>query len=106
MRRSNVITDIESKTKATKNFTFKSLLFLIGYITVAYMFKDRVNSMLFVPYMIFSLCCCIFLMLPSQLNKKRNNLESIMLFFQSDRDTYRPYYRVNEELERKEELDE
>lgn len=100
MRKSNIITDIESKTQATKNFSFKSLIFLILYLTVSYMFKGYVNSLLIIPYMIFSGCCCIFLLMPSRLNKKRNNLESIMLFFRADKNVYRPYVpnKENEEV--------
>lgn len=87
----NVVTNIESKTKATKHLSLKSLFFIFGYLIVCYMFKDYVSSLLFIPYMIFSACCCIFLVLPSYYNKGRNHLESILIMLKADSVVYRPY---------------
>lgn len=87
----NVVTNIESKTKATKYLSFKSLLFIIGYLIVCYMVKDYVSSLLFIPYMIFSACCCIFLVMPSYYNKGRNHFESILIMLKVDSVVYRPY---------------
>lgn len=92
----NVVTNIESKTQATKYLSFKSLLFIIAYLIVCYMFKDYVSSLLFVPYMIFSGVCSVFLVLPSYYNKGRNHLESIILMLKADTTVYRPYIKIEE----------
>lgn len=87
----NVITDIESKTKATRYLTFQGLLFFIFYLMLAYIFRGYVHGLLFVPYMIFSSICCIFLLLPSSLNKQRSNAASLTIMFQADKAVYRPH---------------
>ena len=43
------------------------------------------------PYMIFSLCCAVYLVLPSRYNKGRANWESIVVLLRADRAVYRPY---------------
>lgn len=57
----------------------------------AYMLKDFIYSLFFVPYMIFSLCCAVYLVLPSRYNKGRANWESIVVLLRADRAVYRPY---------------
>lgn len=94
MARSNVITNIESKTKATSFLSFKSLLFFIGYLVVAYMFRVYVNSLIFIPYIIFSGIMCFIMLLPSKYNKGRNTLESICIMFKADKGNYRPYIQA------------
>lgn len=89
----NVITDIESKTKATSFLNLSSLFFIIGYFIVAYMLRGLVNSILTIPYLIFSLLCSVYLIWPSRFNKGRNNLESIGVLFMGDKTVYRPYMR-------------
>lgn len=101
----NVVTNIESKTQATKYLSFKSLLFLIAYLIVCYMFKDYVSSLLFIPYMIFSGVCSVFLVLPSYYNKGRNHLESIILMLKSDTAVYRPHIETESEDKQDEEDD-
>ncbi len=96
MVQSNVITDIESKTKATRNLDLKNLIFLAMYMMFAYMLRDNVNGLLYVPYMIFSFACGLFLMMPSSFNKKRNHLYSIVILIKNDAATYRPYFPQQE----------
>ena len=77
----NVTTQIESKTRVSRHI---NLMF-------AYMLKDFIYSLFFVPYMIFSLCCAVYLVLPSRYNKGRANWESIVVLLRADRAVYRPY---------------
>ena len=65
--------------------------FIVGYLMFAYMLKDFIYSLFFVPYMIFSLCCAVYLVLPSRYNKGRANWESIVVLLRADRAVYRPY---------------
>ena len=57
----------------------------------AFLKQERENSLFFVPYMIFSLCCAVYLVLPSRYNKGRANWESIVVLLRADRAVYRPY---------------
>ena len=91
MAKNNTVTNIESYIKVNNFLTFNSVICLILYLTIAYMFKDNVHRALFIPYMIFSGCCCLFLIIPSKYNKGRNHLESIFLLFKSDKNVYRPF---------------
>ena len=52
----NVTTQIESKTRVSRHINLSSLYFIVGYLMFAYMLKDFIYSLFFVPYMIFSLC--------------------------------------------------
>lgn len=45
----------------------------------------------YLAYMIFSLCCAVYLVLPSRYNKGRANWESIVVLLRADRAVYRPY---------------
>lgn len=67
----NVTTQIESKTRVSRHINLSSLYFIVGYLMFAYMLKDFIYSLFFVPYMIFSLCCAVYLVLPSRYNKGR-----------------------------------
>lgn len=98
----NVITDIESKNKATSNLNFSSLIFVISYMFIAFMFQGYVNLILQIPYYIFSLICAVFLVLPSRFNKGRNNLESIYVMLNKDIAVYRPYVLVGKEEDERE----
>lgn len=86
----NIITNINSETKVNKYLSLKTMYFLVGYAVVAYMLKNYVNHILFIPYMLFSIGCAFFAVLPSPLNKRRSNLESIFLLFKKDKLVYRP----------------
>ena len=87
----NVTTQIESKTRVSRHINLSSLYFIVGYLMFAYMLKDFIYSLFFVPYMIFSLCCAVYLVLPSRYNKGRANWESIVVLLLADRAVYRPY---------------
>lgn len=100
---SRTVTDIESKTQATKYLSFKSLVVFFAYMIISYMLMDYVNAVLHIPYLIFSGVCCVILLLPSAYNQTRNNFESIFLILKGDKGTYPPVYvedlkgdRINE----------
>lgn len=88
---SNVITDIESKNKATKHLSLSNLFFVVFYMLFAYMLKDMVSGALFIPYMIFDFVCAFWLIIPSGYNKGRTHLESISVWLKKDANVYRPY---------------
>ncbi|WP_314922744.1 DUF5592 family protein [Mogibacterium diversum] len=92
MSNTNVITNIESKTKATKHFNLSDLFFLTGFLIIAYMFKGAVHELLFIPYMLFSLFNAAYLIMPSRYNKGRKNYESLAVMMKKDVLVYRPYY--------------
>ena len=79
----NVTTQIESKTRVSRHINLSSLYFIVGYLMFAYMLKDFIYSLFFVPYMIFSLCCAVYLVLPSRYNKGRANWESIVVLLEA-----------------------
>ena len=91
MASNNVITDIESKNKATRHLNLSGLIFLFALMGLAFMFQNYVNGIVRVPYYAFNLLCGIFLMLPSRHNKGRNNLESIAVLLRKDITVYRQY---------------
>lgn len=91
MARNNLVTNIESKTKATRLFTVQGILFFILYQLFGYAFRGFINEILFVPYLIFNLIICGFLLLPSSYNKGRNNLESLYILLTADKGIYKPY---------------
>ena len=84
MSNTNVITNIESKTKATKHFNLSDLFFLTGFLIIAYMFKGAVHELLFIPYMLFSLFNAAYLIMPSRYNKGRKNYESLAVMMKKD----------------------
>ena len=92
MAQSNVITNIESKTKVNKFFSLKSLFFFVIWMLVSHIFSGNVLSILYIPYMLFSLSMCIYLLMPSNLNKGRNNFESIYIMLVTDNYVYKPFY--------------
>lgn len=91
MANANVTTQIESKTKVTRNINLSSLYFVAGYLMLAYMLRGFVYDLLLIPYLIFSLCCAVYLVLPSRYNKGRANWESIVVLLRADRAVYRLY---------------
>lgn len=99
MANANVTTQIESKTKVSKHINLSSLYFIVGYLMLAYMLRGLVYDLLFIPYMIFSGCCAIYLVLPSRYNKGRMHWESIVVLLRADRAVYRPYIEPEEDLE-------
>ena len=91
MANANVTTQIESKTKVTRNINLSSLYFVAGYLMLAYMLRGFVYDLLLIPYLIFSLGCAIYLTLPSRYNNGRTHWESILVLLRADRAVYRPY---------------
>ena len=91
MASNNVITDIESKNKATSHLYLTGVLFVIGMMSVFFLLKDYVNVILQIPYLIFNLICSVFLVMPSGYNKGRNNMESIVVLIRKALNGYRPY---------------
>jgi len=91
MASNNVITNIDSKTKAAKHLNLSGLFFIIAYLLVAYMLRDLVSGIMFIPYMIFSGICSFYLILPSRFNRGRTNLESLFVLFHTDNRVYRPF---------------
>ena len=88
---SNVVTDIESKNKATSHLNLSGVFFVVGYLGIAFLLSSYVNMFVQIPYYIFSLFCAVFLVLPSGYNKGRNNMESIVVMMRKDIAVYRPY---------------
>lgn len=99
MANSNVTTEIESKTKVSRNIDLRSLYFVAGYLMLAYMLRGFVYDLLLVPYLIFSLLCAVYLALPSRYNKGRTHWESILVLLRADRTVYRPYTEPEREME-------
>ena len=91
MASNNVITDIESKNKATAHLNLSGVLFVIASMTVFFLLKDCVNIILQLPYFIFNFLCSVFLVWPSKFNKGRNNMESVFVLLRKDVYVYRPY---------------
>ena len=96
MASTNVITDIESKNKATRHFNFSGIVFLVAVVGLSFMFKDYVNSLLQIPFVAFNFLCGAYVMLPSRVNKGRNNLESIFVMLRKDLEVYRQYIPKDE----------
>lgn len=88
MATTNVITDIESKNKATSFLTLGDLFFVLGYMIITMMFAEQVNPRVRIFYYIFSILYALYLRVPSLKNKGRNNLQSIFVFFKKDPNVY------------------
>ena len=88
---SNVITDIDSKTKATSKFTLMDVFFFVAYLLIAFAFKNYVHIVVQIPYFIFSFACAVFLLLPSKCNQGRNNMAGIFILLNKDDGVYRTY---------------
>lgn len=96
MAQSSVITNIESKTKVNKFFSLKSLFFFVIWMVLSHIFSGNVLSILYIPYMIFSMLMCMYFLMPSVYNKGRNNIESIYIMLFADNSLYKPYYADDE----------
>ena len=92
--------DIESPAKATKHIEVKDMFFFLGYITIAFAFKNLVHDSLEIPYLIFSALMAGFLTMKSYYNKRRRNYESLYIltsrFFSDGIYGYRPIYEREE----------
>ena len=92
--------EIESPAKATKHIEVKDMFFFLGYITIAFAFKNLVHDSLEIPYLIFSALMAVFLTMKSFYNKRRRNYESLYLlisrFFSDGIYGYRPIYEREE----------
>ena len=91
MANSNVITDIESKTRVTSHLNMAGLIFVVAFLGVAFIMKNHVNMLVRIPYYLFNLASAVFLVLPSRYNKGRSNLESIFVLLRKDTTVYRQF---------------
>lgn len=92
MERKSLITNIDSKIKATRWFTLKDLALIGLFNFMLYAFRSYIHGYVLIPYFIFNAVVSIFLVLPSGFNKKRSMMESVFLLFQNDRETYRAFH--------------
>lgn len=87
----NVVTNLESKSKISKHLNIGSLVFVVVWFMVFFMFKELVNPYVQIPYYIFNIVFPIILMFPSSYNTGRNILASIFLMLKRDEMVYRQY---------------
>lgn len=85
-----VTKELKSQTKVFKTLYIFDFFFLVTYISLTYMFRSMVHTELRMEYYIFSILMAIILTLPSSINKKRRNYQSICILIKRTDAVYRP----------------
>lgn len=85
-----VTQEIKSPARVGKILYIQDFFFLIIYAGLTALLASLVNGGLLFPYWIFSACMGFCLTAGSWKNKKRRNLQSVLLFLRKDRAVYRP----------------
>lgn len=91
MSKKRATESVESTAKVTSFLDVFDLFFIVGYISISYIFSGTVHEKLRLPFLIFSLFMAGFLTMKSTFNRKRRNYESIYFLLIRDVSTYRPY---------------
>ena len=85
-----VTQDIKSPSKVGKGLYVQDFFFLIIYGGLSVVFSGLVNGSLLLPYGIFSGCMALGLTASSAKNRKRRNLQSMILYIRKSRSVYHP----------------
>lgn len=94
--------EIRSETKiGFANLYVFDFFFLIIYGILVYMLGILVTPDLKVAYYIFSAVMAILLTMPSMVNKKRRNYQSLIIFMKKESGLYRPVKNIS--MDRKKE---
>ncbi len=85
-----VTQEIKSSARVGRSLYVQDFFFLIVYAGLTALLASLVNGRLLIPYWIFSSIMGFSLTAGSWKNKKRRNLQSILLLLRKDRSVYRP----------------
>lgn len=99
--RYTIIQEVKSETKVVGNISVYDLLFILGYMMIAYLFTNGVAGQLKILYYIFSGLIAIWLTLPSRVNPKRRFWQSLLLFIKKEKVIYKSLRNEQQELERR-----
>lgn len=84
-----VTKEIKSETQVFWIFYLQDFMFLALWAVVCMMAKVQIHSALDIPYALFSALVGVVLMLPSRVNPKRRNYQSLVLYIMRPRNVYR-----------------
>lgn len=90
--------EIKSESKVGFVFYAFDFFFLIIYAIITYILANIVHEALVIPFWIFSLLMGLFLTMPSNLNRKRRNYQSIIIYLRKCTEVYRPVKNVSKLL--------
>lgn len=92
-----VTKEIKSETQVVWKLYFRDFVFLIVWISVNWNLKDKIHVYLQVPFCIFAVIIGILLILPSGINPKRRQYQSLALYLMHKKGTL--YYMKEKENE-------
>ncbi|MBO5485033.1 MAG: hypothetical protein J6K58_06800 [Lachnospiraceae bacterium] len=98
-----VAQEIKSETKVTKHIYLFDMFFILIYYSVSFALGVAVHEKWKIPFYLFSMICAVFLTAKSWTNRKRRNIESIILFLQRDKEVYFPVANHSKEVSKKQE---
>lgn len=100
MMRYLVTKEIKSETQVVWKLYFRDFIFLIVWIVANLWIKDWVHIYMQIPFGIFAVMIGILLILPSGLNPKRRQYQSLVLYLIRKKGTL--YYLKEEKHEEQE----
>lgn len=97
-----VTKEIKSETQVVWKLYFRDFMFLVIWIAVNLYIKEKVHVYLQVPFGIFAIVTGVLLVLPSNLNPKRRQYQSIALYLIRKKGTlyYLPKEKEHEQKDR------
>ena len=84
--------EINSKKTILANVGVSQGIIVVLSFILSYVLKSNVTQKLSFLYVIFTTGCGIYLALPSNRNKQRENYKSILLFLKREKNIYKPLY--------------
>lgn len=91
-----VTKEIKSDTQVVWKLYFKDFAFLVIWVAVNLYLQNYVHSFLQIPFLVFAIASGVILVIPSGVNPKRRQYQSIALFLMRSRDTL---YLIQKEAE-------
>ena len=92
--------EIKSETKVGFGLYAFDFFFLIFYAMFTYILGNIVHDAIRIPYYIFSCIMGLTLTIPSPLNKKRRNYQSIIIMLRKDINVYRPVKNISQQIKK------
>lgn len=83
-----VTKEIKSDTQVVWKLYFQDFAFLVIWVVINWNIQGIVNSHLQVPFFIFAVIIGVILVLPSGLNSKRRQYQSIALYLMRSKDVF------------------
>lgn len=90
--RYKVSQELNSKPRIIPDIDFflKDLIFIVVWLAIAYVLRNKVSSGFHVLYWLFNICMAITMSLPSKTNPGRRNYQAMVIFLKRCRKSYKP----------------